>query len=85
MIPYINIDNTGGSDYQAITPQVFTFSSSMTSYRFTVSIVNDNVYELTENLQAGLRFVGGETPPRVTLQPSQAIINILDDDGENYY
>ncbi len=32
---------------------------------------------------AGLRFVGGETPPRVTLQPAQANINILDDDGEN--
>ncbi len=79
----ITLDNTGGSDYQDIRPQVFTFSSSMTSYRFNVSILNDNIFEFSKNLKACLKFMVGETPPRVTLQPAQANINILDDDGQN--
>ena len=48
---------------------------------FNVRLINDNIFELTELFTAGLRFAGA-APPRVTLDPAKADIEILDDDGE---
>ena len=48
---------------------------------FNVTLINDNILELTELFTVGLRFAGAATP-RVTLVPAQANIVILDDDGE---
>ena len=48
---------------------------------FNVTLINDSIFELTELFMADLRFVDA-VPPRVTLDPAQAEIEILDDDGE---
>ena len=71
----------GGNDYLDIEPQSFIFNSSRSRYTFNITIVNDNAFELTEFFDASLRFAGA-APPRVTLDPAQAEITILDDDGE---
>lgn len=71
----------GGSDYQHPGDQSFTFDASRTSYTFNISLVNDDVFEVAEHFQAGLRFPGA-APLRVSLQPAQAEIEIIDDDGK---
>ena len=71
----------GGNDYLETEPQSFIFDSSRSRHTFKITIVNDNAFELTEFFYASLRFADA-APPRVTLDPSQAEITILDDDGE---
>lgn len=56
-------------------------SSTLTSYAVNVSIIDDDIFGFTKSFQAGLAFPG-EAPPRVSLNPAQADIKILDDDGE---
>ena len=48
---------------------------------FNVTLINDDIIELTKFFQAGLRF-SGAAPLRVTLNPATASITILDTDGE---
>ena len=45
---------------------------------FNVTLINDNIFELTELFTVGL----GAAPPRVILDPAQADIEILDNDRE---
>ena len=74
-----------GNDYQTTAPQVFTFDSSKTTFTFDVQIIDDNITEGNEILLAGLRFLGGKPVPRVTLDPAEANITILDDDSKKNY
>ena len=47
---------------------------------FNITIIDDDLFEISsEVFQIGLRFVG-TAPPRVTLDPVQANITILDND-----
>ena len=70
-----------GNDYLDISAQAFVFDPSISSFSVNVPLINDNIFELTESLQAGLSFLG-PPPPRATIDPAQADIQILDDDGK---
>ncbi len=74
----------GGSDYMDNGAQVFVFNSSASSYTFSVTLIDDDIFELAEIFQADLRFVGPTPPPRVTLDPAQTRISISDDDGKDF-
>ena len=60
---------------------LLTFSSTNTTTTITLSIANDDVYELTETFNAALSF-DGDPVPRVTLSPATAVTTIVDDDGQ---
>ena len=60
---------------------LLTFTSSNTMTTITVSIANDDVYELTETFNVTLSF-DGDPVPRVTLSPATAVTTIVDDDGQ---
>ena len=70
---------TGLQDY---TPEsiLLTFSETDTRHTVPISILNDNVNEGTEDFFAGLQFAV-ETNLNVQIQPQQATIQILNDDG----
>ena len=72
---------TDGADYVNFGVISYIFSPSQSRFTVQVPLINDTVFELTERLSASLRFVGGEAPPRVTIDPGIAEIIILDDDG----
>ena len=54
----------------------------MTGFGLPIPILDDYIPEVNEIIQAGLRFVGDEPVPRVTLAPAVAIIEIVDDDSK---
>ena len=76
--------HTGGIDYQDVGVQTFVFNSSVRNYTLSIPIINDDIFELAEELRAVLKFAS----PRslgVKIVPTETIITILDDDGENMY
>ena len=60
---------------------MLTFTPTNTMTTITVSIANDDAYELTETFNATLSF-NGDPVPRVTLSPATAVTTIVDDDGQ---
>ena len=60
-----------------------TLSDIRPSGTFTISILNDNMFELTESFVVSLYFPGGPVP-RVTLKQSTATVTIYDDDCKQY-
>ena len=46
-----------------------------------LTLVDDDVFELTETLQSSLSFPGGIAPPRVLINPGLATVTVFDDDG----
>ena len=60
---------------------LLTFSLDIAVITITVSIANDDVYELTETFNATLSF-DGDPIPRVILSPATAVTTIVDDDGQ---
>ena len=72
------VTTTGGLDFSA-TEFLLTLSDIRPSGTFTISILNDNMFELTESFRVNLYFPGGLVP-RVTLKPSTATVTIYDDD-----
>ena len=64
---------------------VFTFSSSVTRYTISISLVDDNIVEPTEALTAHLVFTNTPSPLRVTLHPAVANITIFDNDSESLH
>ena len=68
-----------GSDYSA-TSQVLTFGA--TSVRgatmdVSIPIMDDDLVEMTETINV----MGSVTGPLASFQPSQTVVNILNDDG----
>ena len=59
---------------------MLTFGPNSNRSEILVTIVDDNVYELTEKFNGVLSFPG-DPVPRVTLSPNSADVTILDDDG----
>ena len=55
-------------------PGNFTFDIPLT-------LIDDDIFELTETPQASLSFPGGIVPPRMLIHPGLATITIFDDDG----
>ena len=73
--------HTDGSDYGEVTLLDFVFDSTTLTVDAPVLLVNDTIFELTEQFGASLAFPGAP-PPRVTLAPDAAQVTILDDDGQ---
>ena len=72
--------STAGSDYVAFNNNTVQFPVGAMSITFSVTIVNDNIFELSENFQARLALVSGNG---VRLGPATtATVNINDDDGK---
>ena len=69
-----------GSDYTGLVRQ-FTFDSVDRNTDISVSVIGNDIFELTELFVASLAFPGD--PPRiVVLTPDSAQVTILDDDGQ---
>ena len=67
----------GNQDYSGISGQQITFDFDSTGFNIPVPIINDVNIEPTEQFIATVTT----SASGVVLQPSQAVINILDDDG----
>ena len=61
------------------------FGPGNLTFDIPLTLVDDDVFELTETLQASLSFPGGIAPPRVLIDPGLATVTIFDDDGEFIY
>ena len=66
------------SDYSGFAEIEFTVTRMVDA---SVSLIDDTVFELTEQFGASLAFPGAP-PPRVTLTPDAAQVTILDNDGQ---
>ena len=64
--------SSGGSDYTDVGPFTFTFNSTNRQFTFDVPLVDDDIFEITESLNATLEDATGAE--RTTQ------INCLDDD-----
>ena len=73
--------HTDGSDYSGFAGIDFTFDSTTLTIDISVPLIDDAIFELTEQFGASLAFPGAP-PPRVTLAPDAAQVTILDDDGQ---
>ena len=49
----------------------------------SVPLVDDGIFELTETFQARLEFPGAP-PERVTIDPGEADVTIIDNDGRDF-
>ena len=73
--------HTDGSDYSGFAGIDFIFDSTTLTVDASVPLLDDAIFELTEQFGASLAFPGAP-PPRVTLEPDAAQVTILDDDGQ---
>ena len=84
-IPSLQINDVSfylaaGSDYSATVTEL-SFTSTTTSRVIQVPITQDEVTELTERFRASLTLVEANGI-QVTVSPSEAMVQIDDDDGE---
>ena len=68
----------GGADYVNDGPLTLVFNSSFTSLSIPLRVVDDSIFELSEILQASLKFPGGNIPLGVILSPDITNIRIRD-------
>ena len=73
---------TDGSDYTDFGLINVTLSASMSQVTIPFPLIDDDVFEITEQLVANLSFGAGGGPDRVSIDPEFAEISILDDDGK---
>ena len=81
----MNIHFVDGSDYSApVDGQILQFGPGNIVLDIPLSLIDDDVFELTETLQASLSFPGGIDTTRVNIDPDLDIANItiFDEDGE---
>ena len=78
---HIWLNFTAPSDYTSIS-SVLMFSSLSTNQTVEVSISNDDLLEINEVFTAMLQLVNEFDSQRVMLQPNEASVTILDEDGE---
>ena len=71
-------------DFNYVSNPVNVTLSTDESAPVKITIINDNVFELTETFLANLSFPDREAlPPGVTLNQTSARVIILDNDGES--
>jgi hypothetical protein len=76
---------TAGSDYDGtVAPQVFIFSSDVSIITFRLPLIDDSIFETSENLTAHLSFPGPMLPPRASIVPDTADIIIVDEDSKYF-
>ena len=69
-----------GSDYEGRSNVLLTFNADTTSIVVPVNITDDSVYEGEEDFSGTLTLVSDS--PRVTIDPSNAVATILDNEGK---
>ena len=77
--PLYNIFLIGGEDYTA-GPYSVTIPPNMTEVSFNVNITGDNLLENNETLKLSLS--SSTLPDRVTVDPSEVTVTIIDNDGK---
>ena len=80
VMPYCAHAISDGNDYNEVQSMLLTFDSTFNSFNISVTIINNNVYELTEAFNGILSFPG-DPVPRVVLSPATTEVTIFDDDG----
>ena len=60
---------------------VLSFAACTRTVCVTVPIVNDIVLEGVETLNVAIRRPGSGLDPRITLDPTDGIIEVINDDG----
>ena len=79
---YNHYSYTDGTDYGNSTGSlVFTFNATQNNYVVCISIIKDDIFELTEVLEATLRLLGQQSLSLVSVASSTSVITIFDDDG----
>ena len=66
--------------YNQVRSMLLTFGPLSSNIDIPVTIINDSVYERTEEFHGILSFPGNPVP-RVILSPNATNVTILDDDG----
>ena len=79
---HLSLMCTAGSDYDEISGLLLAFGPGSTRLDVPVNIINDDVFEVTEDFSASLILVEGPAD-RVAVNPSRADVFILDDDGKH--
>ena len=70
-------------DYQNYTGSpIYTFNATHRSYLACVSLIKDDIFELTEVFEAKLRLFGQPPSPLVSLASTTTTVTILDDDSK---
>ena len=82
MIPNVILAISDGNDYNKVQSMLLTFGPMSNRSEIPVTIINNNVYELTEKFNGILSFPQ-DPVPKVALSPKFNAMNvtILDDDG----
>ena len=72
------------ADYVGVKESVLTFGPSLSEHRIQISVIDDPALEYTESFTLSLSPspTGGENG-RVSFTQSEAIVSILDNDGES--
>ena len=83
------ISIAGGADYEEFSAEAFdvflAFEDDTRRQSFDVTIIDDELFENTEDFDLELRFDPFVRPPSgVILRPNVSTICILDDDGNDY-
>ena len=68
-----------GSDFSGVD-QVFELNSTELTYTFNITIVNDDVVEVTEDFSISLTRV--TQMGRISITPDMATVSITDNDGK---
>ena len=82
IICMLHITAFGGRDFNSIHSMVITFPASILSQQsrvIPITIINDEIVENDEDFGVLLTLLTAD--PGILLQPAEAVITIMDDDG----
>ena len=74
--------HTDGSDYVSEV-ELLTFNTDNSNFSISLPLINDDVFELTERLQAVLMFADDVPPERASVDLEMASVVIFDDDSKS--
>ena len=78
------IINTDGRDYRSSTSSlVFTFNAIHNSSIACIPLIKDDIFELTEVVEATLKLLGQPFSSLLLLASHTSLITIFDDDGKS--
>ena len=76
---FLLLTSIGGRDYIDIGVTIVTVTASQNQVTISFSLIDDDVFEITEQLSAGLSFEATEHA-RVSISPEFTEISIIDND-----
>ena len=74
-----DVEATAGADYTA-TSGTLSFGANETQKTISVPILNDNIYDPSENFRLRLSVVAGTSNPTVLGSPQSTLVTIIDND-----